>query len=71
MNVVTGGHPNSTIIYFHTVSNNLGNVQTHEVEVKLHTIGIIVTEVGKNRIYYYYYYLHCCRLMQNHCNYMW
>jgi len=65
---VTGGHPNATIFYFHTVSNNLGTVETHEVEVQLHTIGIIVTLVAKIRIYYY---LHCCRLMQNHSNYMW
>jgi hypothetical protein len=50
MNVVTGGHPNSKIFYFHTISYNFCTVQTHEVEVTLHTIGIIVTEAGKNKI---------------------
>jgi len=47
----------------------LGTVQTHEVEVTLHTIGIIVTEAGKNKIYHHH--LHCCRLMQNHSNFIW
>jgi hypothetical protein len=70
MNVISLGATLTPQFFTFIVSNNLGTVETYEVEVQLHTIGIIVTLVAKNRIHYYYY-LHCCRLMQNHSNYMW